>query len=63
MTVGDLANECGIKYSRAYPIVRAEIPAFRRVHKGAAFTLTAHDRERLRPLFLAARPAPSPAWP
>jgi phage antirepressor YoqD-like protein len=60
MTVGDLANEYGIPKHTACLIAREAIHAFSRVHKGEAYSLTKTQIATLRPLFLAARPAPRP---
>jgi phage antirepressor YoqD-like protein len=58
MTVGDLANECGLSKHEACLIARDKIHAFERIHKGEAYGLTKTQIALLRPLFLAARPAP-----
>jgi hypothetical protein len=60
MTVGDLANECGLSKYAAIQIARSRIPGFARIHKGEAYGLTKNDVVKLRPLFIAARPAPRP---
>lgn len=58
MTVGDLARECGISKCQAKRIAYREIPIMRSPGIGAAHILSVHEREHLRRLFLAMRPAP-----